>query len=45
MSFVDGQVEVRRWSDPRTLTAKNQLQQNGNADLVQLKRAIFGPFD
>jgi prepilin-type N-terminal cleavage/methylation domain-containing protein/prepilin-type processing-associated H-X9-DG protein len=45
MSFVDGHVEVRRWSDPRTLTAKNQLQQNGNADLVQLKRAIFGPFD
>lgn len=45
MSFVDGHVENRTWSDPRTLTAKNQQQQVNNLDLLALKRAIFGPFD
>jgi prepilin-type processing-associated H-X9-DG protein len=45
MSFVDGHVENRTWSDSRTLTAKNQLQQLNNSDLIALKRAIFGPFD
>ena len=45
MSFVDGHVENRTWSDPRTLTATNGAKQDNNKDLIELKRAIFGPFD
>jgi prepilin-type N-terminal cleavage/methylation domain-containing protein/prepilin-type processing-associated H-X9-DG protein len=46
MSFVDGHVENRMWGDPRTLTAYNSAPpQPNNKDLLEIKRAIFGPFD
>ncbi|MBC8107194.1 MAG: prepilin-type N-terminal cleavage/methylation domain-containing protein [Anaerolineae bacterium] len=48
MSFVDGHVENKLWSDPRTFIATNggnPAGQTGNKDLIELKRLIFGPFD
>jgi prepilin-type processing-associated H-X9-DG protein len=45
LSFVDGHVENRTWRDSRTLIATNGAKQDGNSDLLELKRAIFGPFD
>jgi general secretion pathway protein G len=39
--FVDGHSEYKRWDDPRTLVAKRNDRQNGNQDLLWLKKAIF----
>ena len=40
-SFVDGHAEFKAWSDPRTLKAVRDERQDGNQDLLWLKKAIF----
>lgn len=43
MSFADGHAEIRRWANPATMNARRDLRQNGNNDIVELKKMIFGP--
>lgn len=40
-SFVDGHAEYKIWSDKRTLIVKRNDRQNGNPDLLWLKKAMF----
>jgi len=47
MSYSDGHAEYYMWTDQRTFKAKRPLDPNSiqtnNADLVFLKRAVYGP--
>ena len=40
-SFVDGHAEYKIWGDKRTLVAKRDEKQDGNQDILWLKKAMF----
>jgi prepilin-type processing-associated H-X9-DG protein len=43
LSFADGHVEYVLWKDQRTFKALRDQRQDGNNDIIELKRMIYGP--